>query len=94
MDDSNKLVNTSNTIIDDDNKKLTVTYRNSIGEIIDVNNYNLMEQSRKIKNNLGINKPTRVTRSAKKYDCTHIRELIMCIKIYEHINIQLVFWLV
>ncbi|WP_415301484.1 hypothetical protein, partial [Clostridium perfringens] len=41
--------------------------RNSIGEIIDVNNYNLIEESKKIKNDLGINKPTRVTRSVKKY---------------------------
>lgn len=68
MDGSNKLINTSNTIIDEDNENLTVTDRNSTGKIIDINNYNLIEESEKIKNDLGINKPTIVTRSAKKYD--------------------------
>lgn len=48
-DGSSELVNTSNTIIDEVNNKLIVTDKNSTGKIVDVNNYNLKEESEKLK---------------------------------------------
>lgn len=64
---SRQLLNTTNTIINKKNNLLTITNKNSSGNILDINNYNLKSEQKEIKSLLGLTGDARNTRAKKQY---------------------------